>query len=156
MRRNDREISKTEDIIKIINKCKVLRLAMNTDDGIYNVPLNFGFEYSNNTFVFYIHCAKEGKKIDALKEFPNVCIEADCSHQLVSGNNACNYSYLYQSIIAQGKAEILCEELKKAKALELIMKHQTGKEFQITPQQASSVAIIKITIDCITAKAHLK
>lgn len=45
MRRKDREITDIEEIRDIIEKCKVCRLAMQDEEGLYLVPLNFGYEF---------------------------------------------------------------------------------------------------------------
>ncbi|MDD5796226.1 MAG: pyridoxamine 5'-phosphate oxidase family protein [Oscillospiraceae bacterium] len=155
MRRKDRGITNKDDIITIIKKCKVLHLAVNTDDGLYIVPVNFGFSIENEKFIFYIHSAKQGKKINAIKKYPNVCVEADCSHKLVTGRCACEYSYMYESFIAQGTGEIVDSHTEKAKALQTIMKHQTGKDFEFGKTQTDTVSIIKITVNSITAKAYV-
>lgn len=155
MRRKEREISKKEDIIRIIEDCRVLRIAMNTDDGIYMVPVNFGFEEEKGKLVFYVHGALQGRKLNAIKKNPDVCIECDCRHRLIEGEFPCEYSYEYASVIANGKCEIISDSRQKVKALEIIMKHQTGKNFQFAVQQTNSVSIIKITAEKISAKANL-
>ena len=70
MRRSDREVSNTYEIEEIIRSCRVCRIAMNTVDGIYIIPMNFGYAYEGESFVFYFHGACEGRKIDALKKIP--------------------------------------------------------------------------------------
>ena len=42
MRRSDREIKDFDEIIEVINKCDVCRLAINDGDYPYIVPMNFG------------------------------------------------------------------------------------------------------------------
>ena len=41
MRRKDREITDIEEIRDIIEKCKVCRLAMQDEEGLYLVPFKF-------------------------------------------------------------------------------------------------------------------
>ena len=43
MRKADREIKNKEEIIDIIKRCDVIRLAFNNGDYPYILPLNFGF-----------------------------------------------------------------------------------------------------------------
>ena len=49
MRRKDREITDIEEIRDIIEKCKVCRLAMQDEEGLYLVPLNFGYEFEKES-----------------------------------------------------------------------------------------------------------
>lgn len=154
MRRKDREIQDIDKITEIINQCRVLRLGVMSEDGVYIVPVNFGYELKDGKFCFYIHGAKEGKKISCIIQNPNVCVEMDCNHKLSEGERACNYSYLYSSIIAYGKAIISENDEEKLKGLKLIMKHQTGKDFEIDANAVKSVSIINIKVESLSAKAH--
>ena len=44
MRRKDREITDFDEIVSIIKRCDVCRLALNDEEFPYIVPLNFGLE----------------------------------------------------------------------------------------------------------------
>ena len=45
MRRKEREITDTHQLQQILEECKVCRVAMQDKDGLYLVPLNFGYQY---------------------------------------------------------------------------------------------------------------
>ncbi len=154
MRRSDRQVTDTQGIIAIIEKCKVMRLAMSADNMPYIVPLNFGYTFADNTFEFYFHCANEGKKLDILRANSNVCFEMDCEHKLTGSGSPCSYGYNYQSIIGSGKAEIVADTAQKKRLLQVLMKHQTGLDFQFDDTQANSVTVCKIICTDITAKAR--
>lgn len=155
MRRSDREISDTAEIISIIEKCAVMRLGMCLHGKPYIVPLNFGYEYGDG-FAFYFHCAHEGKKLDIIAENPNVFIELDCSHSLAEAEKACGYGYYYESVTAEGTAGVITDMSEKKKALSLLMKRQTGKDFEFTDNEANAVTIVKITVSEIVGKARRK
>ena len=89
MRRKDREVVDQKEIMRIIDKCKVCRIAMQDKAGLYIVPMNFGYTYEDSQLVLFFHSAKEGRKISALKENRNVCFEMDCEHQLITADVAC-------------------------------------------------------------------
>lgn len=44
MRRKDREITDFDEIVAIMRKCDVCRIAVNDGDTPYIVPMNFGLE----------------------------------------------------------------------------------------------------------------
>ena len=82
MRRKDREVSNTEDIKHIIEKCKVCHLAM-VDKGLpYVVPLNFGYIVDGNSLTLFFHSAKTGRKLDIFNENNAVCFEMVCEGKL--------------------------------------------------------------------------
>ena len=56
----------------------------------------------------------------------------------------------------RGKAEIIQDPKEKMKGLSLLMKTQTGKDFEISEQMASAVTVIRITSDSYTAKSRPK
>lgn len=155
MRRKDREVTDIADILGIINECKVLRIALRDDAGLYIVPVNFGYSYYDSELTFYFHSAKEGRKISAISVAPEVCFEMDCGHGLIESDRACGFGYLYQSVIGNGIASIVADTQEKIKALTLILKHQTGRDFVIDREMADSAAIVKLTAASFTAKRHL-
>ncbi|MBO7700241.1 MAG: pyridoxamine 5'-phosphate oxidase family protein [Eubacteriaceae bacterium] len=157
MRRTDREITDLREITSIIDNCNVLRLGLNGEDFPYVVPMHFGYEYTEGTFVFYLHGAKEGKKLTLLARDPRVCVEMDCGMELISGGDtACEWGASYASVIGFGKGEILTDVPEKIKGLKLLMKHQTGRDFEITERMASAVEVIEVRLSSFTAKARKK
>ena len=83
MRRKEREVKERAAIEEILRACKVCRLAMNGEDGVpYVVPLNFGYTWSGEQPVFYLHSAQSGRKLDLLDKDARVCFEMDCDYVL--------------------------------------------------------------------------
>ena len=152
MRRNDREITDKIEIVEIIKKCDVCRLAFFYDDFPYIVPMNFGFVVNNDEITLYFHCANEGKKLDALKANNHVCFEMDCSHRLVEAKLACNYTMEYESIIGNGLIEIVKKE-DKIEALTFIMKkYSDTPNLEFEEKYVNAISILKLRVDNITAK----
>ena len=153
MRRANREIKDLNEIKKIVDECKVLRIATKDNEGLYIVPLNFGYAFKDNTFTFFFHSAKEGRKIDTFKANSEVAFEMDCEHELVVAEKACGYSYKFASIIGTGKITFL-EGEDKLNALSILMKHQTGKDFTFDEKMAKGVTVFSLITEKLTAKAN--
>ena len=146
MRRKDREVTDIEKIEEILDACKVSRIGL-------------GYSLEDGRLVLYYHGANEGKKLELVKENPQVGFEMDCGHELVEGRLACQHSYHYASIIGNGEARVITEPEEKLKALAVIMKHQTGKEFQefeTNPRLEKAVSIIKVEVGEYTCKRDRK
>jgi uncharacterized protein len=154
MRRKDREVSDINELLNIVNECRICHLGLQDDKGIYIVPLNYGFEYFNEQLILYFHSAKLGRKIEALKQNNSVCIEMDCDHRLIEGENACDYSFGFKSIIGNGKAYFVEDYDEKIKGLGLLMKHETQRDFVFDEKMVNSVAVIKVVVDNFTGKYH--
>ncbi len=151
MRRKDREITDKNEIAEIISRCRVMRLGMCDGGKPYIVPLNFGFDPSENTFFF--HSAKEGTKLDIIRKNPFVFVELDNFLRLCEADEACDFSCIYESVTAEGTAEVLTDPSEKLRGLKLLMLQQTGREFDIPLSAADSVTVVKINISRMTAKA---
>ncbi len=153
MRRSDREITDSSEILSIINDCKVIRLAMLDEQGLpYIVPLNFGYRFEGDAFTFYCHSAKEGRKIDLLRHDPRVAFELDCRGELETADRTCGYGYYYASVTGSGTAEFLEGEEKLA-GLSALMRHMAGREDRFTEEQARGVAVLAIRVRSLSAKA---
>ena len=154
LRRKDREVTEIKELMHIIDQCKVCRLGMRDNAGLYIVPMNFGYAYDNNQLVLFFHSAKAGRTIKALKENIDIYFEMDCEHHLITGDIACQYSYSYKSIIGNGKVVFIDEIEEKKTALSTLMKHQTGKKFSFDDRMANSVLVFKVIVHKFTGKCH--
>lgn len=157
MRRSDREVTEIEEIIGIVEKCDVCRVAMSDDGKPYIVPMNFGYDYVGGRLTLYFHCAKTGKKLDIIKENPYVCFEMDCSHSLIDGGDtACKYGMAFESVIGTGNIYMCAGREEKRKGLAALMgKYTPGKRFAFTDEDIESVAVLKLVAGDFTAKRHL-
>lgn len=156
MRRKDRQITQKDEIIRILSTCKVCRLAMQDTQGLYIVPLNYGYTFEEDQLILYFHSAKEGRKIMALKENPHLAFEMDGNHQLITADQACRHSYLYSSVIGNGKVEWIEETSEQAFAMNQIMFNQSGRRFEISEQALEAVNLFKVIVQDFTVKEHHK
>lgn len=154
MRRKDREVTDINDLLSIVEECRICHLGLIDDKGMYIVPLNYGYEYINQRLNLYFHSAHVGRKIDAIINNPNVCIEMDCDHRLIEGEKACDYSLGFKSIIGNGKASIVSDYNEKLKGLSLLMKHETQREFEFDEKMVNQVSVIKVEVNEFTGKYH--
>ena len=154
MRRKDREVTDINDLLSIVEECRICHLGLIDDKGMYIVPLNYGYEYINQRLNLYFHSAHVGRKIDAIINNPNVCIEMDCDHRLIEGDKACDYSFGFKSIIGNGKASIVSDYNEKLKGLSLLMKHETQREFEFDEKMVNQVSVIKVEVNEFTGKYH--
>ena len=155
MRRKDREITDISEILEIIGRADVLHLGLFDGEYPYVVPLHFGYEYSDGRLLFYMHSAPEGHKLDLIKADHNACAELECGAELVpGGENPCSYGAAYASVIARGRAAVVTDVQEKIKGLKLLMRNQTGREFEISENMAATVEVIRFEALQFTAKAR--
>ena len=145
MRRTDRELTDREEIKRILEEAKVLRLGLKDGDYPYIVPLHYGYVYEGDVLRFYMHGAKAGKKYELVK--------ADCAVETTGeGDIACVYGANYASLMARGEVTAVEDPEEKIEGLKLLMRAQTGRDFEITEQQAAGVAVFRFDATAYSAK----
>lgn len=144
MRRRDRRVIDTERIKQILESCSVCRIALRDEEGLYIVPLNFGYEYSGSALTLYFHSAKDGRKIRAIAADSSVAFELDSMGDIARGASLCSFSCNFVSITGAGNASIVTDTEEKRHALSLIVKHTAGVDAQFNEEQANTVAVIRL------------
>ena len=107
--------------------------------------MNFGFENG----VIFLHSSKKGKKIDILKNHPEVCIEFSTDYLLryQNENVACSWSMKYRSVLAYGRVTFVEDEAAKIDHLNMIMKNYSPGEFKYNPPSLREVCCWKVVIE---------
>ena len=152
MRRNDREVTSHEWMMEVLDRGESIELAMAGKDGWpYVVPLNYGF---GDDFII-IHCAKEGKKIDLLKENDKVAFNITVDEEIIRNEeDPTKFTMKYKSVSGRGIAEFIEDNKAKREALEIMMEHYRGPKGPITEEKLSVTAVIKIRITEMTGKVN--
>lgn len=155
MRRTDREVAKIEDIIAIMKKCDVCRIALNNDDYPYILPLNFGMSVKNQTIELYFHGAMDGTKYDLIQKNNKASFEMDCEHGLVTEIESGNCTMEYESVIGQGHIEMIPDN-EKYEALCILMEHYHQKDFPFNKAIMSKTKVFKLVVENVTGKVRMK
>ena len=153
VRRSDRGIKDMAEILTIIKKCDVCRLALCEDNVPYMVPMSYGFEHTDNKLTLYFHCAKEGKKLDIISRNPVAWFEMDCSHRMIEGTDPCGYTMEYECVMGCGRISFCTEKSEKITALTYLMKTYAGdRNFIFSDAELDSVAVFRLEASEFSAK----
>ena len=102
MRRKDREITDIRKAEEIVAFSRIMHLGLYDVDYPYVVPLHYGYRIENGRFIFYIHCAAEGHKLDCIKKNANFFVEIDRETGIIPGETACGFGAGYESVMFCG------------------------------------------------------
>ena len=153
MRRSDREITDTAEILKIVEGCDVCRLALAENNLPYIVPMNFGYKYQDEKLTLYFHGASEGRKMELISNNPYAVFEMDCSHKLIESENPCSFTMEFESVIGNGKIHLCHKHEEKVEALNIIMENYVGsRSFSFPKTVVESLAVFKLEVSEFTAK----
>ena len=142
--------SDLEKIDALIKNSIVCRLGINHGKIPYVVPLSFG--YRDNTL--YFHSRPKGKKLNLLKDGPNVCFEFDRVIEVIEAKNPCSWDMKYQSVIGTGKVEFIEKMEDKIKALKVIISQYTDRQMKIPEAQFKATIVFQLAIDNMTFKQN--
>lgn len=154
MTRRERQITDMNEIIKILDNSKVLHLGMIDGDEPYVVPMNYGYTLEDDKLTLWLHGARRGRKMDAMRANPKVFFEMEYGITPFEGDVACKYGITYSSIMGRGTAHIIEDIEEKKTALTFLMKTQTGKDFSFEDKMAEVVGVIRIDVAEYTAKCR--
>ena len=149
MRRKEKEITDKSEIEAILEEALIIRIGLSYEDAPYVIPVCFGYKYG----CLYIHSAREGKKLDILRQNNRICFEASVDVELVKAEVACNLTMRFKSVIGYGRAYFVDDRESKTAALDIIAQHywrtpgSTYNEFIV-----DKTTVIKIEIESMTGK----
>lgn len=153
MRRKDRQVTDQKEILEIIEKCNVCRLALKDDDCPYILPLNFGLDVKEGQITLYFHSALEGHKVQLLKKGGKAAFEMDCDHSLYYDEERGYCTFGYESVIGKGSIDILENDEEKLYGLERIMaKNHGGEAPYFNPAAVPRTLVYKLSVEEITGK----
>jgi nitroimidazol reductase NimA-like FMN-containing flavoprotein (pyridoxamine 5'-phosphate oxidase superfamily) len=149
MRRRDKEITSRPEIDALIHSALVCRIALARDDEPYVVPVSFGYDGE----ALFIHTAKTGRKIDFFEANSRVCFEVENDVSLkTDDSDACKWTFEFESVIGYGTITELETTDDRARGLNQIMLHYSGREWEIDEAATAATRVWRIDIDSVTGK----
>lgn len=144
----------TQEAIEILCQCNTGVLSMIGEDGKpYGVPINYICDLSENAI--YFHCAKTGKKYEALHHHPNVSFVAVKEAQIIPER----FITHYESVLIEGTASFLEEEQEMRQLLTKLCDQLAPGELEKRPEvidiYIEAVSICKVEISTISGKRNL-
>lgn len=155
MRRTDRAQNR-DFSLSLIDRCTHGVMALSTGEAVpYCLPLSF-VRIGDD---LYFHCAREGRKIDLLRRFPQVCVTFVGDDRPVFVPPAM-YTTYFQSAIVTGTASEVEDPEEKAAALQALCRKLTPEDmdgFHPAVEKSLPVtAVWKVHMEEISGKAKLE
>lgn len=151
VRRQDRLLDQQE-ALQLLDKAEYGVLSMQLPEGGgYGIPINYVWDGASS---LYIHCAPEGKKLDCLRQHPEVsfCIVGQTEVQ------PSHFTTTYESILLRCQAHTDLPEEERRKALELILTKYSpqDKEIGLKYAEKSFHRTAAIRLDILTWSGKCK
>jgi uncharacterized protein len=149
MRRKKQLLSK-EETIKILKSCTSGVLGVIGDDDYpYTVPVSYTLKDDK----IFIHCGKEGHKIDSIKRNDKVSFCVIEKDEVIQNT----FTTHFRSVSIFGRARIITEDSEKRYALESLVEKYSPDYIKEGQQKIESgldwVCLVEIKIEHMTGKA---
>lgn len=143
------QLMSDEETRKILNEATNVIIGVIGDEGYpYTVPVSHAVDGD----VLYFHCAKEGHKIDAIKNNPKVSFSVVVKDDVIPEE----FTTYYRSVQGFGKARIVEDSEERIKAFKVICEKfsmPVMHKFDETVAKAGPAAlIVAIDIEHLTGK----
>lgn len=155
MRRSDRAQSR-EFSLALIDRCTHGVMALSTGEAVpYCLPLSFVRVGDD----LYFHCARQGRKVDLMRRFPQVCVTfvGDDRPAFLA---PAEYTTYFQSAIVTGTASEVNDPVEKTEALRALCQKVTPEymgSFEAAIEKSLAVtAVWKVHMEGISGKAKLE
>ena len=101
----------------------------------------------------FIHTASSGKKIALFESNPRVCLVFVSQADILSHpDQACQWSFAFSSVVAEGEISEITNRRDKAIALNQIMSHYSEQDWDIPEKSLTGTRVWKIALDSLTGK----
>lgn len=141
-------IEETKEILYNGRECVI---AVSGDDSYpYALPINYVYDGVH----IYLHSAKQGHKIDALKRNPKMSLCVVAQGDIMPEE----FTTYFRSAIVFGRARLVEEDNEKVEALWKLSRKYCG-DLDATAEIAKflkAVAIVEITIDSLSGKESIE
>jgi len=155
MRQANREVKDINEIIEIMRRCDVCRLALNDDGFPYILPLNFGLVIEEEKIRLFFHSALEGYKLVLIQKDNRASFEMDCGHQLQYFAEKGYCTMAYESVIGQGHIHILEETEKEIALMQIMAQYHSGEDNYFNPAAMKRTMVYCLEVEKITGKRKL-
>lgn len=156
IRRKDRQITDEAQIDAVLRRCDCIRLAFACAGAPYIVPMNFGFVHeAGGPRLFYLHCARRGRKLDEMRRAPRVGFELDTGHGVITAPEACGWAFRFQSVIGTGTLEEVTDPAGRRRGLQCLMAQYSGRaDWAFSEAELQAAAILRLTVEELCCKQH--
>lgn len=155
MGNQDNEIINQELIQDMLKKGKVITLALTDGINPYIVTLSYG--YDSSCQAIYMHCSKNGLKIEYIRKNPLACATIIEDHGYVQDD--CTQKY--RSLVIWGKVSIINDLTEKKHGFAVLFKHLEGENEKISQKMMADesvyhdVGMLRLDIEQIDAKGNI-
>lgn len=139
----------------VLQRTEIAYLAPSGDEP-YVVPINYVYDSASDADGWgpiFFHSG-EGTKSMAMERDPRVCLAILGEASFERGESPCDDGYAYQSVLVQGRARLLTEQVERTKALRAIVAKYDpeGVDRPFNDRVFERTLIYRVAVDSVSFK----
>ena len=152
LRISKREITDACALHAVIDQCRVVRIGAMDEEGIFVVPMNFGYDGR----FFYLHSGPEHSALPLLRRDGRICLTLSVRNELMFQDEAvgCSYRMKAESVVVRGTVDFPEALDEKRRCLDVLMKHYTGAAVSYGDPAVRNVVVWRITPTVVSAREY--
>lgn len=154
MRRKDKEMDEA-GIQDVLEKGLTGHLGTCAE----NIPYITAVNYIYYEGCIYFHCAKQGRKLDNIRQNENVCFEVDEYIATYQNEEPRKLSTNYRSVVMFGTASIIDDENIKLQIMKKTVDKYSnieGTSSKLLKEYTAPIYVVKIQPGYVTGKRSMK
>lgn len=151
LQRIERDMPDRADQLAVLRGQKYLSLAMARENQPYLVSLNYAFDEQEDCF--YVHSAPEGRKLEFMRQNPQVWGQVIEDLGYVSGQ----CSHAYRSVMFEAQAQFIEDLEQKRHTLALMIDHADSdpeplKQRLVATSDLDHVVVLRLAVSWMGGK----
>lgn len=151
MRRKDREVTDIIRQLEILSKCETINIAFNDENYPYVIPMNFGVRHESGKTAIYLHCAKEGYKLELMAKNSRVGFCA-CSFDFEKNPEPHCHS-TFCSVVGGGRLSIVSDKEECLIACNTILRQYGKNDIErYSAETFEKIYFLRLDVEYMTGK----
>ena len=158
MRKFEHRIYEKELIAAMLDIIPIVHVGCNDDGWPYVVPLSYGYEITEEALRVYLHCAREGHKVELWRQDPRVTLTFSVFQNRPSQPYR-GEIHDYRSVMAQGTIRRVSRQGKDSchgRGVQAILRHNGRQptQFSVPHYAFMDLYLVECPWEQVTAKAE--
>lgn len=140
-----------EKIMEYLSKCDVIQLGLMDGKYPYVVPMNFGVIREGDLVTIYLHCTRDGRKLELIRDNDKAGFSASWFEELPSKTIHCRMKY--QSVAGKGRISLIEDKDEQVSAMNALLSRYGKKTInRYSDWLFDELHMLKLEVEEITGK----
>lgn len=156
MRRQERAVTDRVDILGMLQRAYIVRIAYQDEAGLTIVPVTYTVREEEGTWYLVFHSALEGRKVRTFLKQPTVAFEIDFTPTFSGDPVPCQNGWYFESVVGEGVILRLEDSERKCAWLKPLLERLNPAAQPLQPEMMACCEVFALRIDSCVGKRRPK